>query len=291
MKRGRFNQFAGATAGCAAQIARQSAEPSLETAVPSAGKSGLDFLRQYHRENPLDLDDDLFERLHEWFLQELSTVGSLADHLNDFERASYTASFSRCHKRFLAIKEAQANKKLFTIAKSAGTSTGEKLSGRERNAYDRVRDLRKLVNLRNCENVVMVGSGAFPSTLLWLHDNFPKLHYVGLDSDARCVRMATELVAALGIGNVHFELVDGRRYNFAGTDLVYVANHVVPKRAVLEQIAHSASVRQVVVREPTPIGELLAEAVRSDLPPVFVAEASGAVSGQFLSYDLLLRRV
>jgi hypothetical protein len=59
---------------------------------------------------------------------------------------------------------------------------------------------------------------------------------------------------------------------------------------VLEQIARSSSVRQVMVREPTIVGELLSEAVKPDLPPVFVADGAGAVAG-FLSYDLLLRRV
>jgi hypothetical protein len=260
-------------------------------AVASTGQSGLAFLRQYRRGRPLDLDDDSFARLHEWFLSQLSTIGSLADHLNDAERASYGEFCSRCHKRYLAIKEALANTNLRAAASNARTPTGEKLSGRDRSAYDRVSDLRKLVDFRNCENVVMVGSGAFPSTLLWLRDNFPMLRCVGLDIDPRCVKMATELVAALSIDNVRFELIDGRQYDFCGIDFVYVANHVVPKRAVLEQIARSTSVRQVVVREPTTVGELLAEAVRPDLPSVFVADAAGAASGRFvLSYDLLLRR-
>jgi hypothetical protein len=138
-------------------------------------KSGLAFLGQYHREYPLNLDDDRFVRLHKSFLHQLSTIGSLADHLNDAERASYRDLCSRCQKRYLAIKEAQANKDLLAIASNAGTLTGEKLSGRDGNAYDRVRDLRKLIDFRNYENVVMVGSGAFPSTLLRLRDNFPTL--------------------------------------------------------------------------------------------------------------------
>jgi hypothetical protein len=100
----------------------------------------------------------------------------------------------------------------------------------------------------------MVGSGAFPSTLLWLRDHFPTIHYVGLDVDSTCVKMATELVDALGFDNVHFKVIDGRQYDFNGTDFVYVGNYVVPKRGVLEQIARSRSVRQLVVREPTPIG-------------------------------------
>ena len=95
----------------------------------SAAQSGLAFLHQYHQKHPLDLDDDRFVRLHEWFLHELSTIDRL--------------------------------------------------------------------------------------------------------------------------------------------------NHVVPKRPVLEQIARSASVRQVVVREPIRGGELLAESVRPHLPSVFVVDAAG----------------
>jgi len=58
---------------------------------------------------------------------------------------------------------------------------------------------------------------------------------------------------------------------------------------VLEQIARSTSVRRVVVREPTRGGELLAEAVRFNLPSVFVADAAGVEVG-IMMYDLLLRR-
>jgi hypothetical protein len=276
----------------------------------SATRSRLAFLRQYHQQRPLDLDNDQFVRLHEWFLHELSTVASLADHLNDAERARYRATCSRCHKRYLAIKEAKASRDLLAVAKNSGTSMREHLSGYGRNdapplltaqlpAFRSWRDsnpnfqsssLRTLLDFRNYENVAMVGSGAFPSTLLWLRGNFPTLHYVGLDIDPACVQMATELFATLGIDNVHFELIDGRQYDFGGFDFVYVANHVVPKRAVLEQIGRSTSVRQVVVREPTRVGELLTEAVRSDLPPVFVAHAAAGAAG-ILSYDLLLRRV
>jgi hypothetical protein len=274
----------------------------------SAAQSGLAFLHQYHQKHPLDLDDDRFVRLHEWFLHELSTIDRL--HFNDANRASYAATCSLCHKRYLAIKEAQANKELLAIAKNAGASTGENLSGFGRNAFppltttqlaafqsqrdsnpaSQASSLRRLLDFRNCTNVVMVGSGAFPATLLWLCDNFPTLRYLGLDINPGCVKMATELVTALGIDNVHFKPIDGRRYDFSGVDFVYVANHVVPKRPVLEQIARSASVRQVVVREPIRGGELLAESVRPHLPSVFVVDAAGAASG-LMQYDLHLRRV
>jgi hypothetical protein len=281
----------------------------MET-MHSAVQSGLTFLRQYRREDPLELDDDRFLTLHEWFLRELSTIDTLADHLNEPERASYGALCSRCHKRYLAIKEARANENLLAIARSAGTATEENPSRYGRYASPplvttqlatfrscknskstfQASSLRSLLHFRDCNSVAMVGSGSLPATLLWLRDNFSMLRYVGLDIDPGCVKTATELVSAIGIDKVHFELIDGRQYDFSGFDFVYVANHVVPKRAVLEQIARSTSVRQVVVREPTPVGELLAEAVRSNLPPAFVADAAAAPGGM-MSYDLLLRRV
>jgi len=232
--------------------------------VASAEQSGLAFLHQYQRERPLDLDDGRFVRLHEWFLHELSTIDNLADHLNATERVKYGAICSRCHKRYLAIKEAQENKTLLAKARNAGTSTGENLTEFGRNAFPpltttqlaafrsgtgfnpacQASSLRTtLLEFRNCTNLAMVGSGAFPATLLWLRDNFPTLRYVGLDIDPGCVKMAAELVAALGIDNVHFEPIDGSLYDFGGFDFVYVANYVVPKRAVLEQIARSTSVR------------------------------------------------
>jgi hypothetical protein len=265
-------------------------------------QSSLSFLRQYQQQNPFDLDDDRFVKLHEWFLRELSTIDTLA-HLNAAERANYATICSRCHKRYLAIKEAKANKSLLAAAGNGGTSKRGNLSGFGRSAYPPTAGsmainptfkpssgLRALLDFRDCKNVVMVGSGGFPATLLWLSDNFPTLHYVGLDIDPVCVRMAIELVAALDIDNVHFEIIDGRQYNYGSADFVYVGNYVVPKRGVLEQIARSTSVRQVVVRDPIRGGELLAEAVKSDLPPTFVVDAAGAESGVMM-HDLLLRRV
>jgi trans-aconitate methyltransferase len=160
--------------------------------------------------------------------------------------------------------------------------------GFARDAYKRVADLIGMVQA--CNNLVMVGCGAFPATLFWLRDHFPGARYTGLDTDARCVETATKLAEAMGI-EMSFNVIDGSDYNFAGADFVYVANQVVPKKAVLQQVARSGNVTRVVVREPTRKGELLAEAVRYDLPEEFVVESEGVESPIFLSYDLLLRRV
>jgi hypothetical protein len=246
------------------------------------------FLAHYRREQLRALDDDHFARIHDSFLRELSIMGE--DGLDEAERSFHAAFFSLSQKRYLAIKERRATERLLSLGRGADLPVEAVLDGFDRSAYERVRDLKVLVDFRTCRTVVMVGSGAFPATLLWLRDHFPELCYCGLDIDPECVAMANKLATSIGADNMRFILADGTAYGFDGADFVYIANHVVPKRGVLEQIARNPSVRQVVVREPTRHGELLAETVRYNLPDAFIIAAAGEESGQFLSYDLALRR-
>jgi trans-aconitate methyltransferase len=167
---------------------------------------------------------------------------------------------------------------------------GDRLTDRfARASYQRVKELLVLTDLSACRRLVMVGCGAFPATLLWFSDQLPAIDYIGLDIDPDCVALANRLAQALGRRNLRFETINGSDFDYSGADFVYVANQVTPKRAVLERLLQSATPQlQVVVREPTDLGQLLATAVRSDLPARFVVRASGPVSQAFLSYDLLL---
>ena len=248
--------------------------------------SGRHFLEQYQTKLST-VSGEQFATTHESFVRELArrqddpTAG-----LDSAERAHFAAFFSQCQRRYLAIKEKQESEAMMKVVDGATVSAIMDI-GFGRDAYDRVADLIGMVS--TYRNLVMVGCGAFPATLFWLCDHFPRVHYTGLDIDARCVGTATKLTEAMGI-EMDFKVIDGRDYDFADADFVYVANQVAPKKAVLEQVGRSGITR-VVVREPTRKGELLAEAVRYDLPEEFVVESEGVESPIFLSYDLLLRRV
>jgi len=235
--------------------------------------------------------DEQFVGAHEAFLRELVSIDDdLLDRL-DGRLTAYAEFFSRCQRRYLAIKEKEANAVMMTrLDGVACTVAARMVDGFGRDSYERVRDLKDMVDFGACRHVVMVGSGAFPATLFWLHDHFPALRYTGLDVDAGCAEMATKLAKTMGIDNMRFEVVDGSCFDFAGADFVYVANHVTPKKAVLRQVSSSGSNAQVVVREPTRRGKLLAEAVRDELPSAYAVQSSGIESRAFLSYDLLLRR-
>jgi hypothetical protein len=253
--------------------------------------SGVDFL-DHHRKRLSTVGSERFVVTHESFVHELAArQDDPTDGLDAAVRACFGAFFSERQRQYLAIKEREAHEEMMAVANGATVPVVENISeGFGRAAYQRVGDLEELVDFHTCHNVVMVGCGAFPATLFWLHDHFPGARYKGLDIDVQCVEMASKLTTAMSINNICFEVVDGRHYDFDSVDFVYVANHVVPKRAVLAQIGRSESVRQVVVREPTRRGELLAESVQSDLPAVFAVDAAGGENRSFLSYDLALRR-
>ena len=135
----------------------------------------------------------------------------------------------------------------------------------------------------------MVGCGPLPATLLWLSDHHPDASYIGLDIDDDSVRAASNLFGRLGRRNVTFQLLDGKDYNYQDVDFVYVANHVSPKKNVLEKISATAGFgMQIVVREPTRTGRLFSEAVMDDLPNGFNICSIGSDSTEFFSYNLNL---
>ena len=247
--------------------------------------SGGHFLDHY-RTKRSTVSGENFAATLESFVRELARRrDDPTEGLDSAERSHFPAFFSQCQRRYLAIKEKQESEAMMTVDGATVSAIVDKGFGRD--AYNRVADLIGMVP--TYRNLVMVGCGAFPATLFWLCDHFPRAHYTGLDIDARCVGTATKLTEAMGIA-MDFKVIDGRDYDFADADFVYVANQVAPKKAVLEQVGRSG-VTRVVVREPTRKGELLAEAVRYDLPEEFVVEGEGVESPIFLSYDLLLRRV
>jgi hypothetical protein len=252
----------------------------------------MNLLRQY-RDVTSTLDDREFCDAHEAFIRALvSLERDPLEGVNSDQRHECAAFFSQCQRRYLAIREAEANRDLLAAANGAASAIIEKLKkGFATEAYERVSGLAQLIDFTICRHAVVVGSGAFPATLFWLRDHCPQMRVTGLDIDPNCVAMATALTEALGLRNIRFEALDGRKYDFADSDFVFVANQVVGKKTVLQRVSDSGSAAQIVVREPTPRGELLAESVRYDLPSGFGWGQEGIANSAFLSYDLLLRRL
>src|SRR6516225_1633178 len=137
------------------------------------------------------VSEEAFIATYESFLREFVAERDLTHDLHPDARYVYAPFFTRCQRRYLAIKEKETYEKMLAVVDGATISATENITkGFGRDAYERVSDLTDLIDMRTCHNVVMVGCGAFPATLFWLHDHYHKARYTGLDIDARCVDMA-----------------------------------------------------------------------------------------------------
>lgn len=251
----------------------------------------LEAFLDYHKSKLENSSDDKFIKNIEAFTQELVAVEDYRpDTLNQNKLNDYKAYFSISQKRYLAIKELDSNNKLIKYEPQSSSDFSSTLPDSfSINSYERVQDLIDFVDFSQCKNAVMVGCGAFPATLLWLGEHFPNINYIGLDVIESCIKKARELTSHLQQDNFSFHTINGNEYNFNDADFIYIANHVTPKKTVLETIAKSAKPGlQVVIREPTLKGELFAEVVREDLPAGYTSSNEGKESTAFLSYDLCL---
>ncbi len=233
-------------------------------------------------------DDDAFVAAYRALLTDVSAVGALRG--DELARTvdAHARFFRGVQQRYLAVEEAAAASALLASAGEMRPD-GRRWSAFAEDAYRRVADLEQVEGFAAFRLVVSAGSGALPSTLLWMADHHPATSYVGLDVDPRCVDVATRLAARLRLSNVTFVHMDATAYDYTGADFVFVANQVRPKRTVLERIAATiARPVQVVVREPTPIGRLFAEPF-GDLPSGYRIERVGGASRAFLSRDVFLR--
>lgn len=238
-------------------------------------------------------NDRDFVFLYEAFIRELSAFGiDEFSHLGGSIFLEYSTFYKSCQKRYLAIKEYESANSLLELGNEGNYSLRDLLLFQfGKDSYSRVRDLSDRIDFTQIKRLVMVGCGSLPSTLFWLYDHYPAIDYIGLDINANCVALASKVINALNISKVHILNHDGCEFDFSGFDCIFIANQVTPKTRVLDRIAKTSDISaQVVVRNPTFTGKLLAECVRNILPSEFSIEYEGNESQTFLSMNLFLIR-
>lgn len=246
----------------------------------------------YYRVHLATAKEDDFLALHEQFVQWLANLKESS--LDQLEQQNYLAQhqefFTTCQRRYLTLKERQEVNLLIEKSQRVNMVGDSLISRFGINAYERVRDLSQMVDFSACQRCIMVGCGALPATLFYLYDRYPTLEYIGIDIDPVALTTAQEAMDSLGIEKIRLVEADGSQFDYAETDLVYIANQVSPKSLVLEHIAATVEQTvQLVMRDPTRRGKLLADCGRDVLPRQFSLVQKGEESQSFLSVDLLLR--
>jgi hypothetical protein len=137
-----------------------------------------------------------------------------------------------------------------------------------RHNYNRVRDMFDVVDFSSRRRFVMVGCGPLPMTLYHVHDRTAVTELIAIDVDLHAVETVNATARNFGLNRVAAHALSGEEFDFAGADVVYVANLVRPKRQVLARIADTApETAAIVLRDPYSLGRLLTERGTDDLDP------------------------
>lgn len=163
-------------------------------------------------------------------------------------------------------------------------------SERGRVSYERVRDMFSHIDFARCRRFVMVGCGQLPVTALHVMATTDVPEIVTVDISEVAVLAVERLSARFGWHRLHPQLQAGHLFDFAGADVVYLANMISPKSAALARALETAPAgAQIVMREPYGLGRLWAEKAESNIPQSLRVSGRGPVSGH-LSRDLYLAR-
>jgi hypothetical protein len=156
-----------------------------------------------------------------------------------------------------------------------------------RTAYDRVSDLFDVLALTPGLRFVMIGCGELPVTAIHVIER-AGCEVVCMDVVPAALAAAERLNEAFGWSQLHPLLCDGTDYDYGNAAIVYIANMVRPKGAVLRQVAATAARDcKIVLRDPYGLGVLWAEQGQASLPAALKVRCCGPGS-RYLSRDLFL---
>ncbi|MEM1075919.1 MAG: methyltransferase domain-containing protein [Pseudomonadota bacterium] len=157
-------------------------------------------------------------------------------------------------------------------------------------AYSRVDGLFDRFDFEDCRRFVLVGCGSLPVTMFQVLDNTNVPEIVGLDIRPDAVQSANAIFEKDGLNRAKAVQSDGHSFDYAGADIVYVANMVSPKLRVLERILETASETvQIVLRDPYSFGRLWTERGEDALDERFEVLDYGPPSPAYFSRDVYIR--
>jgi hypothetical protein len=208
------------------------------------------------------------------------------------ELFEYRPLLTQAYHATVVSKEIAEIKRILPLIEKCPTPFTEVASPRTMVTYNRVSEMFAAVDFSKCQRLVMVGCGRVPAAIFHVHDRTDIPDIVGLDILREAVSGARSLLTQLGYARATAVVCDGASYDYAGAQIVVIANMVSPKAEVVSRVADTgpAEVR-VVVRDPLSLGRLWSDSVERALDPRF--EIIGKGEGQAhwsLSRDLYLGR-
>jgi hypothetical protein len=189
----------------------------------------------------------------------------------------------------LAAEDEQAEQ-LLSCAKPENFAFEKTANQFGQQAYNRVSDIFGQLDFSNCQRFVMVGCGVLPVTMFQVLDQTGVPEIIGLDVRPEAIQTLESIVEKYDMKRVKPLLMSGDDFDFSGTDIVYVANMVSPKKQVLDRVFETAAPTvQIVMRDPYSIGRLWTERGTDSLDERFEVLGHGKPAPAYFSRDVFVK--
>ncbi len=244
------------------------------------------------------LDDVMTDMTHSTSLSLLDAVANLgremgtetadallADHPSLFD---FAPRLEAAFYEYAVASEDNEIRRLRSMKLTGPVAFCDVMSETVTNTYNRVSDIFGWLDFTGCERFVMVGCGQLPVSALHVHDRTNVGEVICIDVRPDAVSDVDFLAGKLGMDNLRATACDGKDFNYRGAQVVYVANMVKGKTAVVARILETAPEDvQIVVRSPAGLGRLWTEAL-DDVAMLGLQIAERGHVGRNLARDHLL---
>lgn len=113
---------------------------------------------------------------------------------------------------------------------------------------------KKYTLLKKCENLIMIGCGMYPYSMIDTYKKFPKINQIGIDYDERCVKIASVILDKCNLSNnIKIKNVKGLDYDYTNLkdeDLVFISCDVNGIEQIYDKIVNTSKA-QVFVCAPS----------------------------------------
>lgn len=139
--------------------------------------------------------------------------------------------------------------------------------------------------------MAMIGCGPLPVTFIKFAKEFPRWNCLAIDNNPEAIAYAKLVTRKFFVKNTHFEILNGKNFNYKDVDFTIISNVVTDKAAILNRIAATGKEgATVVIRTPIRFAKLLYEPANFRQHDVFFKEHEIGSNDSDSSVFLTIRR-
>jgi hypothetical protein len=113
-----------------------------------------------------------------------------------------------------------------------------------------LKEQKKTSKFEQCKNLVMVGSGIYPYSMVDIHKRYPNINIIGLDYDEKCVKISNHLIEKCNLHkSIKIIYINGIDFDYSileHEDLVFLSIDVVGIDEIYNKVLETSKAQPYV---------------------------------------------